>query len=267
MTNELLVSDVLADEQKNFCNIYLDDNDDTRLPLTDSLYYTETEYVDLINQENYSDLNHLSIISLNIANLLSKLSSLKLFLNNISTINKRPDIIVVVETHISSVTNVGYTPNELANIIQGYNFFYRGRTNKRGGGVGIFVRKDINSDAKECIEIHAKVNYIEEVFEYITVEIPAFIPTQHGNYKRSLMISAVYRPPNNNNFDSFNHEMRKLLFASNKRKNEVIIAGDFNLDLLKYDTHQPTARTSYRTETTPKNSKANKNKEAKCNAY
>ena len=29
--------------------------------------------------------------------------------------------------------------------------------------------------------------------------------------------------------------------ASNKRNNEVIIAGDFNLDLLKYDTHQPTA--------------------------
>ena len=35
--------------------------------------------------------------------------------------------------------------------------------------------------------------------------------------------------------------MRKLLLASNKRNNEVVIVGDFNLDLLKYDTHQPTA--------------------------
>ena len=175
MINELSVSDVLADEQKNFCNVYLDNNDDddddTRLPLKDSLYYTETEYVDLVNQESYSDVSHLSIISLNVANLLSKLSSLKIFLNNISTSKKKPDIIVVVETHISALNNTGYTPNELANLIQGYNFFHRGRVNKRGGGVGIFVRKDINSDAKECIEIHSKVNYIEEVFEYITVEI------------------------------------------------------------------------------------------------
>ena len=95
MIDELTVSDVLADEHKNFCNVYLDDNDDndvnnSGLPLTDSLYYTETEFVDLISHENYSDLTHLSIISLNVANLLSKLNSLKLFLNNIHTIEKKP---------------------------------------------------------------------------------------------------------------------------------------------------------------------------------
>ena len=69
MTHELSVSDVLADENRNFCNIYVDNDDDTRLPLIDSLYYTETEYVDLINQESYSDSKNLSIISLNVANL------------------------------------------------------------------------------------------------------------------------------------------------------------------------------------------------------
>ena len=163
MTNELLVSDVLADEQRNFCNVYLDDNDDTRLPLTDSLYYTETEYVDLINQENYSDVNNLSIISLNVANLLSKLNSLKLFLNNISTKEKRPDIIIVVETHISSFTDAGYTHTELSHIISGYNFFYRGRVNRKGGGVGICVRKTINGDAAECTETNSKVSFIEGV--------------------------------------------------------------------------------------------------------
>ena len=109
MTDDLSVSDVLADDNKDFFKVYVDsdNDDDIGLPLLDSLYYTETEYVDLINQENYSDVNNLSIISLNVANLLSKLNSLKLFLNNISTKGKRPDIIVVVETHISSVTDAG----------------------------------------------------------------------------------------------------------------------------------------------------------------
>ena len=210
MTDELLVSDVLADDNKNFCKVYVDsdNDDDTGLPLIDSLYYNETEYVDLINQENYSDVNNLSIISLNVASLLSKLNSLKLFLNNISTKGKKPDIIVVVETHISSVTDAGYTPTELVHIIPAYKLFYRGRTNKKGGGVGIFVRKTLNSDAEECTETNSKVSFIEGVFEYVTVQIPAIIPTQFGNRKRDLIISAVYRPPNSSNFDSFNQEMR-----------------------------------------------------------
>ena len=62
--DELSVSDVLADNSKNFCNVYVDNevDDKYRLPLIDSLYYTETDYVDLINQESYTDSKNLSII-------------------------------------------------------------------------------------------------------------------------------------------------------------------------------------------------------------
>ena len=103
--NELAISDVIADDQKNFCNVYTDANDEDEghnLTLSDSLYYTGTEFIDLINSRNFSDRQNLTIVAINIANLLTKLRSLKLFLHNITTPENTPDIIVVVETHLTN---------------------------------------------------------------------------------------------------------------------------------------------------------------------
>ena len=50
--NELAISDVIADDLKNFCNIYTDTTDEDEghsFTLSDSLYYTGTEFIDLIN--------------------------------------------------------------------------------------------------------------------------------------------------------------------------------------------------------------------------
>ena len=97
--NELTIPDVLADKQKNFCNIYLDSAEDSEaenLLLNDSLYYTETDFVDFISSRKFSNRQNLTIISLNIANLLAKLRSFKLFINNITTSYNSPDIIIVV---------------------------------------------------------------------------------------------------------------------------------------------------------------------------
>ena len=120
--DELTTSDVLNDKQKNFHELYVrDDDDDHSVPLFDSLYYTETEFVDFIGTQNQTKTKNLTILSLNIANLLSKLNSFKLFLNNISTQQNSPEIIVVVETHVSE-TNTVYTQAELKNILPNYNF-------------------------------------------------------------------------------------------------------------------------------------------------
>ena len=100
--DELAISDVIADDLKNFCNIYsnADDEDEAgNIVLNDSLYYTETEFLELSNSRKFSNKQNLTIISINIANLLTKLRSLKLFIHNASTPENTPDIIIVVETH------------------------------------------------------------------------------------------------------------------------------------------------------------------------
>ena len=124
--NELTTLDVLTDATKNFCNIYeTDDYDDENpLTLTDSIYYTETELTELINAKCYNNKENLTIISLNIANLLSKFTLFKSFLNNIKTYDNEADVIIVVETHISKPETFGFTAKELKNILPEYWYWY-----------------------------------------------------------------------------------------------------------------------------------------------
>ena len=85
---------------------------------------------------------------MNIANILSKLPSLKLFLTNISKNKNKPSIIVITETHLHEKQNHGYTNLQLQNIIEGYQFFYRNRKYKQNGGIGVFIADEIVDKVK-----------------------------------------------------------------------------------------------------------------------
>ena len=238
--NELTTSDVLIDNSKDFRNIYLDGEDEEeQVPLSDSLYFTETEFGNLLTQR-YTPHDNLSIISLNIANLLSKLNSFKTFLDYISPVRTTPDIIIVVETHITE-TNQTHTPGELRDLLPNYHFFHKGRNYKNGGGVGIFVSKNLSSRAHPHPDVEERVRFTEEAFENLVITIPEAIATANGTVKKDLVLAAIYRQPNKDNFELFQKELKKLLQAVDKSKNELVIAGDFNLDLLKYESHAPTA--------------------------
>ena len=243
INDELTTSDVLIDETKNLRNIYQtkdeEEQEQEQAPLLDSLYFTETEFNNLMTQ-CYTASDSISILSLNIANLLSKLNSLKTFLNYISASHISPDIIVVTETHISN-TNVTYTPEELQNLLPNYKLFHKGRNVKKGGGVGIFVSKNLKNEAILYTDMHGKVSFIEEIFENVVITIPHAIETGNGNMTKDLVIAAIYRQPNVENYEVFEKELHKLLKAIDKPKNEIVLAGDFNLDLLKYESHPPTA--------------------------
>ena len=238
--NDLTTSDVLIDKTKDFRNIYLDQEDEEEhVPLSDSLYFTETEFNNILTQR-YTSNDNLTIISLNIANLLSKLNSLKTFLHYISSTRTKPDIIIVVETHITEENTV-YTGKELRELLPNYHFYHKGRTHKKGGGVGIFVSKNLSGGAHLNPDSQEKVRFIEEAFENIVITIPDAIATSNGSIKKNLVLAAVYRQPNRDNFEQFENQLKKLLQVIDKKKNELVIAGDFNLDLLKYETHAPTA--------------------------
>ena len=48
---------------------------------------------------------------------------------------------------------------------------------------------------------------------------------------------AVYRPPNRS-LDVFNLGLNAVLNVLDKSKMEYLLAGDFNIDLLKHNTHE-----------------------------
>ena len=236
--HDLTVPDVLDDNRKNLCNLLISSDDDDEDPpnLCDSLYYTETDFTDCINTENINNENNLTIITLNVANIFSKLKFFKLFISNITTNKNKPDIIIVVETHITESTNAGYTPDELKTIIPGYNFYHRGRVSRKGGGVGVFVSDALGGE-EETVEL---ARFQDESFENIVVKIPNIFKNHKKDCDKNLIIAAIYRQPNNNNLDTFTEELEKLLKKIDKKKNEIVLTGDMNLDLLKYDSHSAT---------------------------
>ena len=245
--DELSIEDVLTDQSKNLCNIFnidrnQDDDSIDPLELKDNEYYTESDFIDFIGAKNYSTTNNLLILSLNIANLCSKLSSLKSLILNLSLKGCKPDVVILVETHISKYHNNGYNEEDLVNIVPGYTFFHKGREDRRGGGVGVLVNRDIDVQAQICGIEETGIGFVEEKFENMVVKIPGCISTGSSNQKKDLVIAAVYRQPNSANLDFFLDSIEHLLQKIDKVSNEIIVAGDMNLDLLRYEYHPPTSR-------------------------
>ena len=54
---------------------------------------------------------------------------------------------------------------------------------------------------------------------------------------KNIIIGCVYRHPHYNNLDDFSEYINKCLIKLGKENKEVYIAGDFNIDLLKYETN------------------------------
>ena len=123
-------------------------------------------------------------------------------------------------------------------------FFSRGRKEKRGGGVGILVNRNINIEPKLCDANEVGMEYIEKKFENLVVKLPGCleIGPSSSNNKRDLILVVIYRQPNSGNLDNFLDSVDQLLQKIDKPSNEIIIAGDMNLDLLKYETHPQTAQ-------------------------
>ena len=59
------------------------------------------------------------------------------------------------------------------------------------------------------------------------------------NTSQDIIVGIVYRPPNTN-IDTFNKLIHEALSSINIKSNLVYVMGDFNIDLLKNDSHSQT---------------------------
>ena len=91
------------------------------------------------------------------------------------------------------------------------------------GGLSIFLNNNFNV-------IHSKSYEKSSIWEAQFIEIPI---GRKG--KRRLLLSNIYRPPKhlNKNYQTFIDEFTPVLYDLQKRQCEVVIAGDYNTDLLK----------------------------------
>ena len=184
--------------------------------LSDSIkssYFTPSEFV-----KNKFHQNNCSIFHLNVASLGKHIDELKSLL---LTLKHDFDIITLTETKIK------YTPSNLINInIEGYQNFHT-PTHTHCGGTMIYVK---NSLSAKLLPEFSKSE--EGIFESIFVEIK--------NQKKSLIIGTIYRHPSSGTtfMDDFLHPTLDKL---DNKKSKVIITGDFNYNLIKYESHKQTS--------------------------
>lgn len=178
-----------------------------------------TLYYDIENIKNYStSLKHkfpFTLMHINCRSILNKINEIK-FISEILKIN----LFAVTESWLQ---------DDSAKLISmdGFTFEHKARNNsKKGGGVGFLIE---NSIRYEVIEITTP-EY--NTFEYLAIKVLI-------DNAKNISLICVYRPPGTP-IDLFNSEFDSLL-NNNVFQNNVIIMGDLNINLLKTDSHSPTA--------------------------
>ena len=182
-------------------------------------YETEEFCSSLENKEEY-----FSVLSLNIRSLTNKVDQLQELLHDVSTDKFQFSVVCLQETWNIVDTN-GIS-------LDGYNFEAVLRGNKQGGGVGIAV---LSSLKYETIQDYSKI--VSGQYESLFLKI--FVGP--NKYK---IVACIYRIPGGN-LKQFNDWINDLLssFSSEKEfKNadEIILCGDFNINLLNYEDHTQT---------------------------
>ena len=200
------IVDEACDPDANFFNDKLDD--------LDSPFYSQdqlTQFSDRLTNESFS-IFHLNIRSLNknIDNLRNLLSLLKGHFK----------VIVLTETWCGDTAS----KNSLFQI-PNYNVIHETRKDDRqGGGVCIFIRKDLNFNLRNDLD------KFDNDIETLTIEII-------NEKAKNIVVSGIYRPPRGN-INNFKDHL-KIIMSKNSLKNKhVFITGDMNINSLDYESNE-----------------------------
>ncbi|ESN97647.1 hypothetical protein HELRODRAFT_177702 [Helobdella robusta] len=103
------------------------------------------------------------------------------------------------------------------NMPEDYNFLFKNRSNKKGGGVGIFLKLGLD------YTLFDNALSTDDVADCLCIEIKF--------HKSNVIVFAIYRPPNSDPSNLI--QKLDLALSSLKTNSKVYLVGDFNLDLSK----------------------------------
>ena len=174
------------------------------------------DYVDPATLSDKVDAQDLLVIQWNLRGVRGKLDDIEDFLNN--TLEQKVGIVIVCETWLNN--NSPPLPP-----IKGYNFVGKPRLDRKGGGVGFIIRKDIVFRRKAELEVDSTV------LENMIIEVKG---------KINILMCSGYRPPNTSTVDFINKYEKVLKNMTNHKYTTSVIGIDHNLDFIKHSMHSPT---------------------------
>ena len=221
---------MFADENHDFIKLFNGNanfNDETEIhndlpyPTDDTycMYYTPDEVAQTIGNEN----NQLSIFSLNCRSINANWDSLNQLIYNMTTDHCRFDFI--------GLTEVFKFHDDFNYSIQGYHSIEsntRDNSDDGHGGVGIYVNSDLSYCRRDDLSI-----FIPHVIETLFIEVQL-------NKTKSIILGVIYRPNSQPraDMDIFITKLADITTKINIENKESYIMGDFNIDLLKFQSHE-----------------------------
>ena len=189
----------------------------------------DCQYLDVNELQELAVNNSFLVVSQNIRSLGGKFDNFREYIASFRSLK----VSVVALQEVWSVGRIydlpGYHPIE-------FNTRDKSRTlnSNCGGGVGIYI-----SDSLDYEILQFENQFIEGIYESIWVKL-------NLEHNKTKIVGSVYRP-NSAKGDLKRaitiHETILQELKSNKayKKSDLLVCSDFNIDLLNYDRHQPTA--------------------------
>ena len=158
---------------------------------------------------------------MNIESINAKFNELQAFIHMCNESNFELSAICIQESWLSE--NDDYALVQLDN----YTCIVRGKKCSNKGGLKIYL--------------HNKFNHTVLSTTFTSADFEGqFIQVKGGGLKKPITIGNIYRPPRDllENYTTFINEMTPILCDFEKQNTEVLISGDFNIDLLKVNRRQ-----------------------------
>ena len=223
MAEEITLNRIEDDNNYNLCSLIGDfenASENFNHVLNSCSYYAPHE---VITNNDSLGIDSLSTLGLNIRGLNSGFTDLKLLLLDDNL--PRYDIIGLTEIHTIQ--------DDFDYSLEGYHKLEK-HTRPVGddgwGGVGIYLNSSIPFKKRPDLSV-----FIPHIIETVFIEIKCM--------HKTIICGSIYRPNTapKADLDIFMKTLSDILDILTEEHNNVILLGDFNIDLLKFETHHKTS--------------------------
>lgn len=180
-----------------------------------------------------SDYTTLEVLEKNLSTAEKKNTSLTLLHINCRSVAHKTDqineIATKTEADLIALTETWLDENLLDTIhLPDYKFIGRARDGGRGGGIGFFIKNSLDYQRLELGGVGGR----EDIFESLFIRL---------NLRNTTpVIGVIYRPPGLA-LDVFTAEFDHLLSTLKTKSKDIILLGDYNIDLLRINDHKNTS--------------------------
>lgn len=182
--------------------------------LNESSYYSDNLIEKLIPHTN-----SFSVLSLNTESIFTSFNELRIFVNYLHISGFQFSAICLQECWLPK-----QCPDQFLNL-PGYTRFSTPETCGRKGGLITFVNECFHSGTLKLSR-----PFHDRIWECHFLEISG------GNLNKRIYLGNIYRPPRDS-FEIFEADLHDILTELTNSNNELIITGDFNINLLQIDNN------------------------------